>query len=208
MTCRTRRIARQQVALPTLRAMVTDYRRRHSAVAEQELAFFANQPSLSATLRQAAKAIDHRGKRYSHQCRISAAPMDLAHQRMTALSGRLLGCADFKALHGLLEAAPKPISGLGPLYIYDTAFRIGAYLKRLPTEVYLHAGTRAGARALGHSGATLSPSALPAQLRALAPHEIENFLCIYAKDLQRLRAGTPPIPRLRFARLSSNALRW
>jgi hypothetical protein len=36
--------------------------------------------------------------------------------------------------------------------VYDIAHRIGAYLRREPEAVYLHAGTREGARALNLGG--------------------------------------------------------
>ncbi|MEK7411500.1 MAG: hypothetical protein AAB327_09000, partial [Actinomycetota bacterium] len=37
---------------------------------------------------------------------------------------------------------------LGPLYVYDTALRIGAKKGQMPKVVYLHAGTREGAKKL------------------------------------------------------------
>jgi hypothetical protein len=47
--------------------------------------------------------------------------------------------------------------------------------------VYLHAGTRRGARALGldHGSDSVSPNQLPPALRRLQPHEVEDVLCIY-----------------------------
>jgi hypothetical protein len=48
----------------------------------------------------------------------------------------------------LLEQLLAPIKGLGELYVYDTALRIGAKIGLLPRRVYLHAGTRVGARHL------------------------------------------------------------
>jgi len=73
------------------------------------------------------------------------------------------------------------VRGLGDLYIYDTALRLGSFLKLSPKHVYLHAGTRAGARALGLklSEDFLRVTALPKTIQVLEPHEIEDFLCIY-----------------------------
>jgi hypothetical protein len=47
--------------------------------------------------------------------------------------------------------------------------------------VYLHAGTRTGARALGLAAraATLDVSELPAEFHSLEPHEVEDVLCIF-----------------------------
>jgi hypothetical protein len=71
------------------------------------------------------------------------------------------------------------------LTIYDTALRIGASLGLEPQSVYLHAGTRFGARRLGLDwrAETIPVSALPPPLRKLKPREIEDLLCIFADRL-------------------------
>jgi hypothetical protein len=58
----------------------------------------------------------------------------------------------------------RPIPGIGELAVYDTALRIGARLGLEPAKVYLHAGTRAGAKALGlaYGGRTIELAELPA----------------------------------------------
>lgn len=70
---------------------------------------------------------------------------------------------------------------VGELYVYDAALRLGAHLGLAPTFVYLHAGTRLGARALGlgQGRAYLEMHELPLPLQALSPDEVESFLCIY-----------------------------
>jgi hypothetical protein len=72
--------------------------------------------------------------------------------------------------------------------VYDTSLRIGAKLGFEPKHVYLHAGTRVGARALGldTSASYLRASELPAPLRALRPHEIEDALCIFKRQFKHL----------------------
>jgi len=68
--------------------------------------------------------------------------------------------------------------------------RIAAFLAVLPTIVYLHAGTRHGAAALGLPAhrATLAISALPAPLQTLAADDVENFLCCYKHEFGLLDA--------------------
>ena len=80
-----------------------------------------------------------------------------------------------------LNNAVRSVRGIGELYVYDTALRIGAHLRLLPRQVYLHTGTRVGARALGLDDRTTSVSLshLPVGLRPLQPHEVEDVLCIY-----------------------------
>jgi hypothetical protein len=77
------------------------------------------------------------------------------------------------------------IRGLGHLYTYDTALRIGAKLDLLPEKVYLHAGTRKGAKALGldWKARALEVASIPDELHELEPREIEDFLCIYEEKL-------------------------
>ena len=57
-------------------------------------------------------------------------------------------------------------------------------------QVYLHAGTRLGACALGLGASTaLAVSESPRELRVLKPHEVEDVLCIF-KDELKARATT------------------
>lgn len=149
-------------------------------------------PSLELALHYAAFALDHRDppKRYAHQRRIRLAPMRRAYKFLSRSSAELKGCRTFDALHNFLANAFSKIRGLGPLYTYDTALRIGFFLKFEPELVYLHAGTRDGARAIGIRNARVAEiDMLPSELRVLAPHEIENFLCIFKPRVEGLQAN-------------------
>ena len=88
----------------------------------------------------------------------------------------------------MVSSAISEIPGIGPLTIYDTACRIGAYLAVEPSKIYLHAGTRSGASALGldSDNSTLSITDLPKAFQCLKASEIEDCLCIYKEDLQRI----------------------
>ena len=63
------------------------------------------------------------------------------------------------------------------------------FLSLSPDHVYLHAGTRKGAQALGLQGATVHKNDLPPEFRRLSPAEIEDCLCIYKARIQRLAAA-------------------
>jgi hypothetical protein len=54
--------------------------------------------------------------------------------------------------------------------------------------VYLHAGTRIGARhlGLGRGRVWLRPEELPLAFQVLRPYEIEDCLCIYEGDIARI----------------------
>lgn len=151
----------------------------------EELQFFKDMPSLELAVHHAALAIDHRGKRFGHQCRIRLAPLKRAKSLLEAAVPRLKGCGSFDDLHTLLLELLGKVQGLGELCFYDTALRLGAALGHSPEFVYLHRGTRAGAKALGLNGSApyIKLAQLPAPIRTLAPHEAEDFLCIYKGKL-------------------------
>ena len=91
----------------------------------------------------------------------------------------------FDELIALIHDLTEPIPGIGELAVYDTALRIGARFGLEPTRVYVHAGTRDGARALGFDGrrTTIEMDELPEPLRGLSAREAEDLLCIYKHSL-------------------------
>lgn len=96
---------------------------------------------------------------------------------------------DFDELHERVREEIGSIGGIGRLMVYDTALRIGAKLSLAPKRVYLHSGTRAGARNLGLDwrADSLAVSDVPRALRELEPREIEDVLCIFDAHFLRLR---------------------
>ncbi len=107
-------------------------------------------------------------------------------------NARLLGILDFDQLLTAVNKAIRHIHGIGELFVYDASLSIGTCLGFEPKRVYLHAGTRVGARALGlgRGRASLATHELPKAFRQLRPHEIEDCLCIYEKQLAAV-AGLP-----------------
>jgi hypothetical protein len=168
--------------------MVRSYILHKRPCAQAELQSFRSQP-FEAAVHRAALALDEHEKRFSHQWRLKHPALRKAEGILTDSSGKLRNSKSFADLHELIMALLEGIGGLGELYYYDTALRIGANLKLMPQLVYLHRGTRDGARALGldwHANA-VDPRHLPKKLAVLEPHEMEDFLCIY-KD--RLRGSS------------------
>lgn len=155
----------------------------------EEYHFFSEQSSIGNAIRQAALAINCEGKRYSHQRRLSQSILDEAYEILINESVSFVDIGSFEELHSLIERLVINKKGIGPLYVYDTSLRIGAYLGLLPRKIYLHAGTREGARALGLNWRSgfLSISELPSELHDLKPHEIEDFLCIFKGELRNTK---------------------
>jgi len=168
-----------------LSAIVRHYVRHSYPTHERELSWFRHQASLEETLKVAGRAENCHSKRYQHQRRITRIAIALATETLMELHDRLQQSPSFHELWLLLRAHLKPIRGIGELYIYDTAVRIGAYLNRVPERVYLHAGTRVGARRFGllppreAQRNWLKREELPSILRTLPPSHVENLLCIY-----------------------------
>jgi len=101
-----------------------------------------------------------------------------------ALAPRIKKASTFARLYDLIAAKAGELHGIGGLTVYDTARRLGAFLRLEPDRVYLHAGTREGARLFGLTDREwVLPSDLPRSFRRLTAGEIEDCLCIYRDEL-------------------------
>jgi hypothetical protein len=171
-----------------LEGVVVKYRRSCQSRLDAQLRSFADEPTLQSAVARAALAETRDGKRYSHQRRLKRVVLQAVRSQLFELDfGAIRG---FDELHTIIDRAIGSIHGVGELMVYDTALRIGAKLRVMPDRVYLHSGTRRGARSLGlpFKMRSISIAELPGPLRSLKPYEIENCLCIF-KDL--LQASIP-----------------
>ncbi len=162
--------------------IVRHYGAHFRAGEDDQLDWFRRQPSLEDAVITAARAVDGRGKRFRHQTRITRAALSEAEKILLDDCDALDDYSSFHDLWLHIKEALAQVAGLGDLYIYDTALRIGAYRNLSPDRVYLHAGTRAGAKRFGFNIKNrewLNVSAFPSSLRDLPAHEIEDILCIY-----------------------------
>ena len=159
--------------------------------ANEELEHFANQPNLRAAIRTAALAVDGRGKRHKHQRRIPGESLEHFRRALSRNCEALRSCQTFPELLQISEKAAEGFWKNSKLTVYDTTLRISAHLSIWPDRVYLHAGAREGAMALGFKGnlRSLTRSQLPKEFQKLKPYEIEHCLCSYKDHLKRLRLG-------------------
>lgn len=173
--------------------IIRHYQRFSRQYLARQLEWFSACPSLETAIEHAALAIDGNGKRFAHQRRLIHEALAAAKRALLSTIAPLNLIRDFDVLIRLIEEIVAPIDGIGKLYVYDTSLRIGAKLGLLPEKVYLHAGTRDGAKVLGLDwrARALEPVSLPGWLRVLAPHEIEDFLCIYKDKLAEDGAPEP-----------------
>ncbi|HEY1580453.1 MAG TPA: hypothetical protein VGF82_25610 [Terracidiphilus sp.] len=146
--------------------------------------FFEIQRSPSEAIRKAALCEMPSGKRHPHQRRIPKAVLEEAEARLQGISRALARTTSFAELHRAVENEGGTIKGIGALTVYDIAHRIGAYFKKAPERVYLHAGVRTGAQVFGIAGDSFDPKLLPKPFSRLAASEIEDCLCIYKDELR------------------------
>lgn len=152
-----------------------------------ELAFF-KECSLEQALEVAALAKDSRGKRFSHQRRLTQESLQQGKQAIMLMVGAFQKAESFEEILKTVRGITSQVHGLGELYAYDTALRISAKTGHEPKHVYLHAGTRVGAKRLGiQTSRDYVPLAeLPEALKLLKAHEVESFLCIYKNHFGRV----------------------
>lgn len=162
-----------------LSKLIAEYQRSRTPTVCREQQWYADAPHLGVAITRAAESIGGDGKCHSHQRRVGKETLQRFGQGLLLRRQQIGKCRTFAELHE--EVASAKIEGIGQLTIYDTADRIALFKGIAPDAIYLHAGTRAGARALGlrAKGPTLAMGELPAPLRKLSAREIENFLCVF-----------------------------
>lgn len=168
-----------------------DYLNNCRRQATEELAYFGDQPNLATAIHVAAQATINK-KRHPHQRRIPGDTLKAFGHALSRRSKDLRACKTFPELMQISEKVGEGFWEHPGLAVYDTTLRIGAHLGIMPDRVYLHAGVKEGAKGLGFGGSSgfLMRSQLPKEFQKLRPWEIEHCLCIYKKQLRRLRSST------------------
>jgi hypothetical protein len=179
----------------TYAAIVDDYIENCRPHVNEERRWFRGR-SLEETIKYAGLAKIPDGdcqpqicKRHPHQYRLKGAVLAAGERRLQACAAQLRRCRSFAELHEVIKKQIGVMPGIGPLTVYDVANTIGAHLRLEPKLVYLHAGTAAGAKALGldYRRETLDPAELPAEFRRLRPREVEDCLCMYKDEFAAAR---------------------
>ena len=168
-----------------LGSLVADFREHYKPDSAQQLRFFRTMPSMGLAIHHVAMAIDGNDRCFDHQFHIVQPARRRAKTVLTQSEARILACRSFHELHSLFVELLSPIKGLGEMYIYDASLRMGAYVKLRPDFVYLHRGTRWGAKALGLNVRRpyIEKRELPGVLHTLSADDLESFLCIYWHQL-------------------------
>ena len=166
--------------MKNLLELIEDYKSINKANLDSCLNYYKSLP-LEEAIRKAAFAIGPEGKKCRHQRRIPNETLREAANILVNAKDKMDSCSSFEDLISLVEKETKEVKGFGELAIYDTSLRISAKRDIYPGKVYIHAGTRAGCKALelDCKAKTLPVHAFPEPIKTLHPYEIEDFLCIY-----------------------------
>lgn len=161
---------------------------------------------ITTRLRAGSVRSPRSGRRHPHQTRLSTAALQESQRRLVVRIADVLNVESFDELIDLIEETIRlPVKGIGELAVTDISLRIGARIGLEPTMVYLHSGTRIGAKILGFDGRrrTLEMSELPAEFGVLKACEVEDLLCHYRCELTRLAKGETLEPGWSGGRTSS-----
>ncbi len=184
----------------TLADLVKEFLLDFGCGPDEDRKFYAGQKSLKSAIRAAGMARTMRKDReirHPHQWRLSDDTLSRARKALEKAIGDIGQCESFEELWSLVKGTIGAIHGIGDLTVYDTAVRIGFFLGLEPEVIYLHAGTRKGAAALGlgRGKQSIAVSELPQELRKLTPSQIEDFLCIFKDQLKALYRRTGRLGR-------------
>jgi hypothetical protein len=192
--------------LRTFSDIATDLISRWGDALNKEEEWFGKRPRTleeaikRSALSQIPSGKSGRTKRHSHQTRLPHHVLAEASQHLLARQQEISVCASFDELFNVVEGTVLQIPGAGEMLVYDIAQRLGVFLKLEPDKVYMHRGTRKGAKSLGlTSEAKAIPlDEFPLALSELGAFRLEDVLCIYRMALARIRSGSGgPRPKSR-----------
>ncbi len=178
----------------TLEEIVDDYRATYDSRLDAELKAYRRKATLEQAIRDACHGLKASGKRHIHQRKL---PHRSALRATRALLRNIRALSAARNFHELQAVVQRLMGNIpwvkGKLNVYDTTFRIGGKLGKLPTRVYLHRGTLDGAVALGFDRKLeyVTMSELPKPLQKLKAYEVEDVLCLYKDNLAGARATGP-----------------
>ena len=121
-----------------------------------------------------------------HQWLVGKVKGEIGAKELNSRIFEIKNAQSFEDIFEITESVIKKIYGLGDLWSYDTALRIGFFLRKYPKEVYIQRGVVHGVKKIFKNkipkGRSLDVSIFPKELQQLKPYEIENFLSIWGKE--------------------------
>lgn len=185
--CTSEKDRKDDITIKSLDDIVKDYKKLHYDNLEVYL------EGLNGKIHNCVFGPIKNYKKHPHQRRISRETLDNAVCSLEKKKEELAAAKTFPELYAIVEGIE--ISGYGLLARYDFAIRYGFNKDIAPEEVYLHSGTLEGAKAVLPEKKRLRPGdvikvkELPKPLQKLNGLHLENLLCIYKKELKRIKNG-------------------
>ena len=145
---------------------------------------FYEKMSLTEAIKNASVGGSPDSKMDPHQRRVGHTKGNLGANELLKKEIEIQKCKSFAEIFEITEKVKSNVIGLGNLWSYDTALRIGFNLGKYPELVYIQAGVRKGVKKVNPKikiRRTLDMSVFPDEMQILKPYEAENFLCIYGK---------------------------
>lgn len=151
---------------------------------DKEFDFYRESKNIDELIHKAVFAILPDGKRNPHQRRISEHIFKDVEKNILKIKETFNNFKTFDEILSVIEE--NKVKGFGKLAVYDTALRIGMYFNIYPKAVYMHAGTKGGARNLGLNVKReyIPKNEFPQSFMVLEPYEIECILCIYKDNFK------------------------
>ena len=119
-----------------IEAAVRHYKSHYLHNIQGLLEWYASLDSLDEAIDNASLGKDERGKRHPHQRRLEELKMLRARYYLLGYRERISSLSSFNDLLDIVESVTDRVEGLGELYAYDTALRIGSFIGVLPEKVY------------------------------------------------------------------------
>ncbi|MES2517626.1 MAG: hypothetical protein V4585_05940 [Bacteroidota bacterium] len=173
--------------IPKLERIIKNYQSNGRKQVDNHVSYCVGQTNLKNAIEVAAKAVDENNKTHFHQRRVGRTELNIFAEKLVLFEEEVNAVTTFDEIFDIVKKAHT--EGVNELAFFDTAFRIGSFLKIFPDKIYLTSGTRIGAEHLlgSLSGKTfLLPEELPIpfQLLNLTVADIEDILYTYRDELE------------------------
>jgi hypothetical protein len=152
----------------------------HQLSLEKIKKYYQDLKKLEDVIKLAPKGVTSGLMKHPHQKRIPNSILNRFTLKLLRKKKEIQLVSNFKSLYLLIDH--NKISGIGDLTVYDTALRIGFYLKVYPTKLFVQAGSKIGYMRLvnvSHVSNPVDNGCIPECLRKVKKYHLENFLCIY-----------------------------
>ena len=144
---------------------------------------FYERKELLDAINCASRGINPNSKMDRHFYHIGYVTCEKGCVKLLALESEIINCITYEDIFDITDQIKKEVFGLGDLWKYDTALRIGFNLRLYPEKIYIHAGVVKGVKKYfelkKHKDIDLLFS--DPDISILKPFEAENFLCIWGK---------------------------